>query len=156
MDAYLDWEIAMDKKFTQCHKCDRRKIKIVVSSLTSCALTWWENLCASGKPQTWKDIKILIREKFYQHDLTEHIPIVSSSIPNILQDNAQNKDDYMEENEVVIMSYQVLELSTELVPTTSSNKSKGNDFDVANTHDEYNFDAPDLSTINVDVEQRSR
>jgi hypothetical protein len=104
--------MAMDKKFAQCHKCDRRKIKIVISSLTSCALIWWENLCVSGKPQTWKDMKILIREKFYQHDLTEHIPIVSSSIPNILQDNAQNKEDYMEENEVVIMSYEVLELST--------------------------------------------
>jgi hypothetical protein len=39
------------------------------------------------------------------------------------------------------------------VPTTFANESKGNDFDVANTHDEYNSDAPDLSTINVDVEQ---
>jgi uncharacterized protein YbaR (Trm112 family) len=38
-------------------------------------------------------MKILMREKFYQHDLEEHIPIVSS-MPNILQDNAQNKEDY--------------------------------------------------------------
>jgi hypothetical protein len=84
MDAYLDWEMTMDKKFAQCRMCDRRKIKIAVSSLTSCALTWWENLCVSDKPQTWKDMKILMREKFYQHDLAEHSPIVSSSMPNIL------------------------------------------------------------------------
>jgi hypothetical protein len=73
MDAYLDWKMTMDKKFAQCRMCDRRKIKIDVSSLTSCALTWWENLCVSDKPKTWKDMKILMREKFYQHDLVEHI-----------------------------------------------------------------------------------
>jgi hypothetical protein len=84
MDAYLDWEMTMDKKFVQCRMCDRRKIKIVVSSLTSCALTWWENLCVLDKPRTWKDMKILLREKFYQHDLAEHIPIVFSSMPIIL------------------------------------------------------------------------
>jgi hypothetical protein len=81
MDAYLDREMTMDKKFAQCRMCDRRKIKIVVSSLTSCALTWWKNLCVSNKPQTWKDMKILMREKFSQHDLAEHIPILSSSMP---------------------------------------------------------------------------
>jgi hypothetical protein len=114
----------MDKKFAQCCMCDRRQIKIVVSSLTSYALTWWENLCVSDKTQTWKDMKILMRENFYQHDLAEHIPIVSSSMPNILQDSAQNKEDYTEENEVLIMSHEVLELSTDLAPTTSTNESK--------------------------------
>jgi hypothetical protein len=69
-------------------------------------------------------MKILMREKFSQHDLAEHIPIVSSSMPNILQDNAQNKEDYTEENEAFIMSHEVLELSTDLAPTTSANKSK--------------------------------
>jgi hypothetical protein len=47
-------------------------------------------------------MKMLMSEKFYQHDLAEHIPIVSSSVPNILQDNAQNKEDYTIENEVLI------------------------------------------------------
>jgi hypothetical protein len=100
-------------------------------------------------------MKIFMREKFSQNDLAEHIPIISSYMLNILQDNAQNKEDYTEKNEVLIMSHEVLELSTDLAPTTSINESKGNDFGVAvaNTHDEYNFDAPDLSTINVDVEQ---
>jgi hypothetical protein len=69
-------------------------------------------------------MKILMREKFSQHDLAEHIPIVSSFMPNILQDNEQNKDDYREENEVIIMSHEVLELSTDLAPKTSANESK--------------------------------
>jgi hypothetical protein len=98
MDAYFDWEMTMDKKSAHWHMCDRRKIKIVISSSTSSALTWWENLCVLHKPQTWKDMKILMREKFSQHDLAEHIPIASSTMPNILQDNAQNREDYMEEN----------------------------------------------------------
>jgi hypothetical protein len=98
-------------------------------------------------------MKILMREKFSQNDLAEHIFIVSSSMPNILQDNAQNKEDYTEENEVIIISHEVLELSTDLAQTTSANESKGIDFGVKNTHNEYNFDAPDLSTINVYVEQ---
>jgi hypothetical protein len=25
MDAYLDWEMTMDKKFGQCRMCDRKK-----------------------------------------------------------------------------------------------------------------------------------
>jgi hypothetical protein len=29
-------------------------------------------------------MKILMREMFYQHDLAEYVPIVSSSMPNIL------------------------------------------------------------------------
>jgi hypothetical protein len=41
MDAYLDWEMTMDKKIAQRCMCDRRKIKIAARSLTSCALTWW-------------------------------------------------------------------------------------------------------------------
>jgi hypothetical protein len=41
-------------------------------------------MCVSDKPQTWKDMKIHMREKFSQHDLVEHILIVSSSMPNIL------------------------------------------------------------------------
>jgi hypothetical protein len=69
-------------------------------------------------------MKKLMREKFYQHDLVEHIPIVSSSMPNILQDNAQNKEDYIEENEVHIMAHEVIELSIDLAATTSANESK--------------------------------
>jgi hypothetical protein len=44
-------------------------------------------------------------------------------MPNILWDNAQNKEDYTEEKKVLIMSHEVLELSTDLVRTTSANES---------------------------------
>jgi hypothetical protein len=39
-DDYDDWELAMDKRFAQCRMCDKRKIKNIVSSLTSYFLTW--------------------------------------------------------------------------------------------------------------------
>jgi hypothetical protein len=54
MDAYLDWEMTMDKKFAHCHMCDRRQIKIVVSSLASCALTWWETCVFQINPKLGK------------------------------------------------------------------------------------------------------
>jgi hypothetical protein len=134
MDAYLDWEMIMDKKLAQCCMCDRRQIKIALSSLTSCPLTWWENLCVSDKPQTWKVMKILMRVKLSQHDLAEHIPIVSSYMPTILQDNGQNKEYYMEENEVLIMSHEMLELSTDHAPRTSANENnKGESCTTATT-----------------------
>jgi hypothetical protein len=46
---------------------------------------------------------------------------------------------------VLIMSHEVLELTTDLAPTTSANESKVNDFGVANSHDEYNFEV----TMNI-------
>ena len=76
-DDYDDWELAMDKRFAQCRMCDKRKIKNIVSSLTSYSLTWWENLCDSDKPQTWNDMKIIMRETFGPHHIEAHIPIVS-------------------------------------------------------------------------------
>src|SRR6266540_4360618 len=38
--------------------CDKRKIKNAASSLTSCALIWWKDLCDYEEvPQTWKNVK---------------------------------------------------------------------------------------------------
>lgn len=81
----------MDKKFEGRRMCDRKRIKIVVSYLSSYALTWWENLCDSDRPQTWNDMKILLREKFAQHHLKDHITFVSPSVTNILQEQVQKK-----------------------------------------------------------------
>jgi hypothetical protein len=30
MDANLDWEMTMDKKFQQCHMCDRKKSRLLL------------------------------------------------------------------------------------------------------------------------------
>ena len=74
----------MDNYFVGRRICDKRKLKIAASYLSSHALTWWENLCALDKPKTWNDMKTLMTKQFAPHQLEEHIPFVSSSVPNIL------------------------------------------------------------------------
>ena len=88
---YEDWEITLDERFSQCRICDRRKIKLAVSYLTSHALTWWENLCDLDKPKTWNKMKILMREKFIPYHSEDHIAFVSP-MPNILQDDVQHQE----------------------------------------------------------------
>jgi hypothetical protein len=51
--------MTIDRKIVQCRMCDRRKINIVVSSLTSCALTWWDNLCVSERYENTYEGKAL-------------------------------------------------------------------------------------------------
>ena len=64
-DEYINWEIHMDTFFTQCRMCDKRKIKNAASSLTSCALIWWKDLCDYGEvPHTWKNMKQFMRDEF--------------------------------------------------------------------------------------------
>jgi hypothetical protein len=43
-NEYTEWELSMDKIFARRCICDRRKIKIVASTLTNDALVWWNNL----------------------------------------------------------------------------------------------------------------
>ena len=38
-NEYEDWEIVLDNRFSQCRMCERRKIKVAISYLTSYALT---------------------------------------------------------------------------------------------------------------------
>jgi hypothetical protein len=61
-NKYNEWEVSMDNIFAQCRICDRRKIKIVASTLMNDALVWWNNLHYYERPQTWTDVKALTRE----------------------------------------------------------------------------------------------
>ena len=64
-DDYINWEIDVDNYFSQRKLCDKRKIRTAASSLTSFGSTWWKDLCAYNKvPQTWKDMKRLMRDEF--------------------------------------------------------------------------------------------
>ena len=44
--------------------CPRRKVKNAASVLRHSALSWWESLDPFDKPQTWNDMKLLMRETF--------------------------------------------------------------------------------------------
>jgi hypothetical protein len=62
----------MDKVFARRRICDRRKIKIVASTLTNDVLAWWNNLHDHEKPQTWTDVKALMRQQFVYMDDTKN------------------------------------------------------------------------------------
>jgi hypothetical protein len=64
VDEYIEWEIAIDKIFANRSMCARRKVQNATSVLRDSASTWWETLRQLDKPQTWNDMKILMRETF--------------------------------------------------------------------------------------------
>ena len=79
--------------------CPRRKVKNASSILRHSALSWWESLDPSDKPQTWNDMKDLMRENFVNlslvinsndevHQLDQSL-IIPPAMPNLLQDNVQ-------------------------------------------------------------------
>ena len=65
VEEYIKWEITIDSIFAQYRMCNRRKIKNAASSLTSCALIWWKDLCDYEEdPRTWRDMKRYMRDEF--------------------------------------------------------------------------------------------
>ena len=97
--------------------CPRRKVKNASSVLRNSVLVWWDSLDSSDKPQTWKDMKLLMREKFVNapptlnsYDEVQNIEdqsiVVSLATPNLLQDADQKQEDKndMEENEELTSS----------------------------------------------------
>jgi hypothetical protein len=44
--------------------CEWKKIKKATSVFPHSGLSWWESLTPSDKPQTWANMKMLMRERF--------------------------------------------------------------------------------------------
>ena len=94
-DEYIEWEIAIDNIFATRFMCPRRKVKNAVSVLRHSALSWWESLDPSDKPQTWNDMKLLMRETFVNpppvltsydevHHLEEESVVIPLAMTNLL------------------------------------------------------------------------
>ena len=94
-DEYMEWEIAKDNIFATRFMCPRRKVKNTSSVLRHSALSWWESLDPSDKPQTWNDMKLLMRETFVNppsvltsyaevHYLEEESVVIPPTMPNLL------------------------------------------------------------------------
>ena len=103
-DEYIEWEIAIDNIFVNRFMCPRRKVKNAASVLRLSALTWWESLSPLDKPQTWDDMKILMRETFASpshivnsydevFQLEDQSIVVSLTMANLLQDSEQMQED---------------------------------------------------------------
>jgi hypothetical protein len=114
------------------------KDKKATSVLTHFALSWWESLTSSDKPQTWKDLKILMRETFINtppeltssnevHHLLDHTIVIPLAVTNLLQDRIQKREDDVKENEVLIAASESSDPSFHIsssIPFAS--ESKGN------------------------------
>ena len=90
-------EIAIDNIFSTRFMCPRRKVQNAASVLRGTALTWWESLRPLDKPQTWNDMKIVMREIFVNpslvinsndevHPLDKSL-VIPSTMPNLFQDH---------------------------------------------------------------------
>ena len=78
LEAYLDWELALEQKFNSHLVPAEHRVRLAISEFTSFALFWWNDLCnapnnANALPQTWKTLKQRMKSHFvppyYQCDL---------------------------------------------------------------------------------------
>jgi hypothetical protein len=56
--------LELESSSTSSWRCPHQKVKNAVSVLRHSALSWWESLDPYDKPQTWNDMKLLMREAF--------------------------------------------------------------------------------------------
>ena len=68
-DEYIEWKIIIDNIFANHFMCPRRKVNNVANVLRLSALIWWMSLSPLDKPQTWDDMKIVMRENFVSPSL---------------------------------------------------------------------------------------
>ena len=134
-------EISIDNIFANRFMCPKRKVINEVSVLRLSALTWWERLSPLDKPQTWDDMKILMRETFSSpshivnsydevFQLEDQSIVLSLAMTKLLQDSEQTQEDKddAKENEELTTSCVNSEPSPHNSPSTpTENESKGNE-----------------------------
>ena len=166
-DAYLEWEIAIDNIFATRCMCPRRKVKNAASVLRHSALVWWDSLSSSDKPQTWIDMKLLMRETFVNpppalnsynevQNIEDQSIVISLATPNPLQDAEQKQEDKddMDKNEELTSSCENSEPSLHNAPITPAEiESKGNAHGAALMDGEASFDVLNSSTNHAFIDQ---
>jgi hypothetical protein len=164
-DEYIEWEIALDKIFANHSMCARRKVQNATSVLRDSASTWWETLSSSDKPQSWNDMKILMRQTFVNpppvlnsndevHHLDDQSIVIPLAMANLLQDTVQNRGHNMKENEVLTASCQNSEPSFHTAPLTpAENESKGNAHGATLMDGVTSLDVLNYSTNHAFIEQ---
>ena len=68
-DEYIEWKIIIDNIYANHFMCPRRKVNNAANVLRLSALIWWKSLSPLDKPQTWDDMKIVMRENFINPSL---------------------------------------------------------------------------------------
>ena len=162
-DEYMEWEIAIDNIFANCFMCPRRKVNNAASVLRHSALTWWESLSPLDKPQTWDDMKIVMRENFVNpslainsndevNHLEEESTVISLAMPNLLQDNVHKQEDDMEDHEELTTSCANSEPSLHNAPINPA-ENIGNNHGATLTEGENSLDVLTFSTNHAMMEK---
>jgi hypothetical protein len=154
-NEYNEWEVSIDKIFARRRICDRRKIKIVASTLMNDVLVWWNNLHEYEKPQTWIDVKALMRQQFVSMDdsknnLSNPTDIMPSDKSELLllQENCLvvpcDKEELCDDNTIISMPQ--LENKLDVVASDPINCAKIRTFKpITSVYDELKL----LSSLNT-------
>jgi hypothetical protein len=154
-NEYIKWEVSMDKIFARRRICDTRKNKIVASTLTNDALVWWNNLHDYEKPQTWTDVKALMRQQFISMDdtkntlsnFTDIMPSDESELPLLQEDCLVvpcDKGELCDDNTIISMPQ--LENKLDIVASDPINCAKIRTFNpITSAHNELKL----LSSLNT-------
>jgi hypothetical protein len=98
-DAYLDWEIFVDKKFA-CHNVHiNNQVKTATSEFTDFASPWWREHCTlhpNNIPTSWAALKFLTRHRFvlsyYARDMLNKV--------QCLQQGSKSVEEYFQELQI--------------------------------------------------------
>jgi hypothetical protein len=77
-EAYLDWEMTVDNKFSSHLIPDQHHVRLATSDFKDFAIIWWNELSTFLlHPDTWDRLKVAIHERFvppaYQCDLRKKL-----------------------------------------------------------------------------------
>jgi hypothetical protein len=73
-DAYIDWELKVDKEFRRYDLSEEQKVIAASNILTDYALSFWKHLLRHHKvPKTWKVMKLVFREIFVPEYYADHM-----------------------------------------------------------------------------------
>jgi hypothetical protein len=144
-EKYIEWETKIGCLFAKYFMCEREKIKKATSVLTHSALSWWESLTPSDKPQTWANMKMLMRERFVSSN--DVIPSNKLELPSLHDDctsNSCDKKELCDDSSIIYMPQ--LEHKLDIVSSNPISCTERRTFNpITSVHDELKL----LSTLNT-------
>jgi hypothetical protein len=77
VEAYLDWEMTVDNKFSSHLVAEQHHVRQTTSEFKIFAIIWWNELSSLHfQPDTWDRLEGVMCERFvppaYQHDLRKN------------------------------------------------------------------------------------
>ena len=99
-DDYLEWEMRVDQIFDSHRYTEEKKVRYASIEFTGYALIWWNQLCrAGGRPETWVQMKNLLRRRFVPEHFTRTL---YNRLQRLCQGNS-SVDEYYKEMEILMI-----------------------------------------------------